>query len=664
MKKLSFDNLTGDLRSRAEKLLAAKGGELKIIPRTDVIRLAQELRVHQIKLEMQDEELRQAQETIAEARDRYADLYDFAPVGYFTLNRKGTIIEVNLTGAGLLGIERSRLVNQPFSRWVAPEFQEAYGAHFLKVFETGVRLTCEVQIRRHKGQPLSVALESSATPGGAGPERQCRIAVIDISQRQRAEAALQRAQQEFRLVVSNIPAVVFKGYLDGTVEFFDDRVEAMTGYPREEFDTRRRYWTDLIFEADLGVAKGIFITALKGSGSYVREYRIRTKTGAVIWLQERSCIALNPEGKVDYVSGVFFDITARKREEEALRESEEKYRIVADYNHDWEYWVGPDGELIYVSPSCERITGYRAEEFHADPRLMETLIHPDDRRLLAGHFQKAPQETPDTGDIQGRIITKDGQERWLSHYCQPIYRTDGRWLGRRASNRDITRRKAAEAAVLSGLDRLKRALQGTVAALANTVETKDPFTAGHHRRVGQLAGAMARELGWPPDQVEGMEVLSCLHDLGKIAVPAEILSRPGIISPAEFNLIKVHSQVGYDILKDIKFPWPVAQAVLQHHERLDGSGYPGGLKGEEILPEARVLAVADVVEAMASHRPYRPALGIETALQEITNHKGKLYDPEVVDICVKLFTEKGFAFDQFSQPENPAPLPEILALAP
>ena len=192
---------------------------------------------------------------------------------------------------------------------------------------------------------------------------------------------------------------------------------------------------------------------------------------------------------------------------------------------------------------------------------------------------------------------------------------------------------------------MRQALHGTVMALANTVEIKDPYTAGHQRRVAQLACAMARELGWPPDQVEGMRVLCFLHDMGKIAVPSEILNKPGKISPAELGLIKGHPQVGYDILKDIAFPWPVAQGVLQHHERLDGSGYPSGLTGGEITPEAKILAVADVVEAMASHRPYRPALGIDRALEEITRNKGKLYDPEAVDVCVRLFTEKDFQFD-------------------
>jgi len=211
--------------------------------------------------------------------------------------------------------------------------------------------------------------------------------------------------------------------------------------------------------------------------------------------------------------------------------------------------------------------------------------------------------------------------------------------------RDITERKQAERQVREGLEKLRQALKGTVMALANTVEIKDPYTAGHQRRVAQLSCAMARELGWSSDQVEGMQVLCFLHDIGKIAVPAEILNKPGKISLTEFSLIKIHPQVGYDILKDIDFPWPVAQGVLQHHERLDGSGYPSGLTEREISPEAKILAVADVVEAMASHRPYRPGLGIDQALKEITENKGKLYDPQVVEICVGLFTEKEFRFD-------------------
>jgi HD-GYP domain-containing protein (c-di-GMP phosphodiesterase class II) len=195
------------------------------------------------------------------------------------------------------------------------------------------------------------------------------------------------------------------------------------------------------------------------------------------------------------------------------------------------------------------------------------------------------------------------------------------------------------------LSSLGKALEGTVSALASVAEVRDPYTAGHQQRVTRLAVAIATEMGLPQEQIEGIHVAGTLHDVGKLYIPAEILSKPGKLNEVEFNLVKMHSQAGYDILKTVEFPWPVAQIVLQHHERLDGSGYPQGLKGEDILLEAKILAVADVVEAMASHRPYRPALGMGQALDEISKNSGTLYDPEVVDACFKLFYDKEFKLD-------------------
>jgi len=174
---------------------------------------------------------------------------------------------------------------------------------------------------------------------------------------------------------------------------------------------------------------------------------------------------------------------------------------------------------------------------------------------------------------------------------------------------------------------------------------RDPYTAGHQNRVAEIACMIAEEMGLPKDRIEGIRVMGFLHDIGKIVVPAEILSKPGKLSEYEFHIIKAHSQAGYDILKGIELPWPVATAIIQHHERLDGSGYPQGLSGDEIILEARILCAADVLEAMASHRPYRPALGIEKALDEIAQRKGTVYDSEVVDACLRLFVEKGLRWE-------------------
>ena len=195
---------------------------------------------------------------------------------------------------------------------------------------------------------------------------------------------------------------------------------------------------------------------------------------------------------------------------------------------------------------------------------------------------------------------------------------------------------------------LRQSLEQSIQTIAGTVEARDPYTAGHQRRVGELATAIAREMGLPFEQVNGIHLAAIIHDLGKINIPSEILSKPGKLSDIEFMLIKTHPQNGYDILKDVKFPWPIADIVLQHHERMDGSGYPQGLKDGQILLESRIMTVADVVEAMSSHRPYRPELGIEAALFEIERGRGRLYDPAVVDVCLRLFAKNGFTFSSKS----------------
>ncbi len=191
---------------------------------------------------------------------------------------------------------------------------------------------------------------------------------------------------------------------------------------------------------------------------------------------------------------------------------------------------------------------------------------------------------------------------------------------------------------------LRKAMEGIIRAMSLTVESRDPYTSGHQERVGVLSGAIAEEMGLSGDRIQGIRFAGLIHDLGKISVPAEILSKPTRLTDIEFGLIKIHPQVGYDILKEIEFPWPIADAVHQHHERMNGSGYPQGLSENDIILEARIIAVADVIEAMAFHRPYRAAIGIDKALDEISKNKGVFYDPDVADACLKLFREKKFTF--------------------
>jgi len=208
----------------------------------------------------------------------------------------------------------------------------------------------------------------------------------------------------------------------------------------------------------------------------------------------------------------------------------------------------------------------------------------------------------------------------------------------------IIKRKQAEQKIKQGYKKLQRTMEATINTISKIIETRDPYTASHQQRVSELATSIAQEMTLSQDKIEGIRIAALVHDVGKINIPAEILSKPSELNGMEIDLIKNHSKVSYDILKRIDFPWPLAKVVLQHHERMDGSGYPAGLSGKKILLEARILGVADVVEAMSSHRPYRPALGIDKALEEISQNRDILYDPEVADACLKLFTEKGFKF--------------------
>ncbi len=297
------------------------------------------------------------------------------------------------------------------------------------------------------------------------------------------------------------------------------------------------------------------------------------------------------------------------------------------------------GRIEFMNPLAERLTGWpqgEALEKSLGEVFAATMARPvwDDELPQEGGDSDPANPVP----LEEVLATRGGGPVPIELTSAPI--VDGK-RGRRGSVyvfRDVTRRKESE-------DQLRRALKGVVQAMSVTVEMRDPYTAGHQHRVSRLSVAIAREMGLPERQIEGIRMAGDIHDIGKIYVPAEILSKPGKLTDIEFTIIKTHPQVGFDILKNVEFPWPIADIVVQHHERLDGRGYPAGLKGASILPEARIIIVADVVEAMSSHRPYRPAHGIDKALEEISLHRGTVYDAVVVDACLRLFKEKGFSLD-------------------
>ncbi len=325
-----------------------------------------------------------------------------------------------------------------------------------------------------------------------------------------------------------------------------------------------------------------------------------------------------------------------------LIESEKRYRSVVENAHDAIYIITPYA-FQYANPAFEKLTGWKKEELFNKKFNFSDIIHPDDIKKIKERkkVKNRGKEVPLYNEF--RIISKDRRVKIVEANTLKIGKNgEAKEMG---FLRDITGRKRAEEELKKSLERLQKTFEDTINALVSALERRDPYTAGHQKRVTNLACAIGKEIDLPKVLIDGLRLAGLVHDVGKIQIPTEVLIKPTHLSEIEFVMIKMHPQVGYDILKAIEFPYPVAQIVLQHHERMDGSGYPAGLSDEDILLEARILGVADVVEAMSSHRPYRPALGVDIALDEITKHKRDLYDLEVVDACLKLFYEKRFKFE-------------------
>ncbi len=350
------------------------------------------------------------------------------------------------------------------------------------------------------------------------------------------------------------------------------------------------------------------------------------------------------------------DITEQHHIQQALQNSETRLRNIINNSTNMFYSHTPAHKLTFVSPQSKNILGYEPDELlikwtdltTGNPINKEGLTHTE-RAIATGQAQPP---------YQLELLSKNGRHVWVEVHEAPIVE-DGRVTAIVGSLTDITSRRRAEMESQQSLaalkianvdlrhayDRLQHVMESTIRTIAKTVEVRDPYTAGHHRRVSELSVRIAQELGLEDETVKAIELAAVIHDLGKIQVPAEILSKPGKLTEIEFGLVKTHPTVGYQLLKDIEFPWPLAEIIYMHHERMDGSGYPRGLSGNDIPIESRIISVADTVEAMSSHRPYRASLGIERALEQIKADSGMYYDPSVVDACLHIF-EDGFQFSE------------------
>jgi PAS domain S-box-containing protein len=323
--------------------------------------------------------------------------------------------------------------------------------------------------------------------------------------------------------------------------------------------------------------------------------------------------------------------------EKRLRESEERFRLAFENANIGMNLISPGRVILRVNQRLCDILGYTREEIEG--KSVSDITHPEDREIGLRFVREAVKGGPERSVFEKRFVHRDGRTVWGEITSSLVRDAQGVPRYFITHLQDITEQR-------KGVERLQKALEATVRAIATLLETRDPYTAGHQRRVADLARALAAVMGLPEERIEGLRIASTIHDIGKIAIPAEILSKPSKLSPIEYSLIKTHPCAGQTILHDIDFPWPVARIIAEHHERLDGSGYPVGLKGEETLLESRILQVSDVVEAMASHRPYRPAMDIEAVLAELDRDRGILYDAAVVDACLTLFRERHFVLEK------------------
>ncbi|MDD5723856.1 MAG: PAS domain S-box protein [Syntrophales bacterium] len=339
----------------------------------------------------------------------------------------------------------------------------------------------------------------------------------------------------------------------------------------------------------------------------------------------------------------FRDITKRKWADAEIRQSEERFRATFEHSTVGKSLTMTDGQFLQTNKAFADMLGYTIEEIQEIN--FAHITHPDDmaksweciRILLAG------EQT--VYRFEKRYIHKNGDIIWTDVSTTLLHDAQGTPLYLITSIVDITGRKRAEEELRQTLESLRKAFNTTIQVMVSAVEARDPYTAGHQFRSADLARAIATEMKLSEDRIDGIRMAGSIHDIGKLSIPAEILSKPSKLSDIEFSLIQEHPRKGYEMLKDVESPWPLAEIVYQHHERMDGSGYPRNLKGDEIIMEARIMAVADVVEAMASHRPYRPALGIDAALKQIEDNRGILYDADVVDACARLFKEEGYRFE-------------------
>ena len=457
-------------------------------------------------------------------------------------------------------------------------------------------------------------------------------------QNKQAEEELKDSEERLKILFDYAPDAYYINDLKGNFIDGNKAAERVIGYKREELIGKSFLKLKLLSHTDMPRVAKLLVKKLREQPIRSDEFVLNRKDNSKVTV-EISTYPIKIKKKT-LVLGIARDITERKQAKD-VKNAKDELQMILDSVPALIFYKDTEGRIVRANkPLADSLKmpikdmiGKTTEELFSKEQA-ENMRKDDKEVIISGKPKKniiEPYDTPEGA-------------RWAISDKIPYMNKEGKIIGVICLSKDITIQKKSEQKFQQTYQKLKKTMDATLNTLSKIIEAKDPYTAGHQRRVAQLAVAIAQRLNLSQDEVEGVKIASLIHDIGKIGIPAEILSKPNALEEIEYKLIQRHSQIGYDILKDIDFSFPVSQIVLQHHERLNGSGYPNHLKSEKILLEAKIIGVADVVEAMSSHRPYRPALGINAALKEITKNKGILYDPEVVETCIGLFKEKDFTF--------------------
>ena len=584
-------------------------------------------------------ERKQAEEVLKESEGKLRNIFENSTTVFYSHTPEDLLTFISPQVEDVLGYTQEEAMIK-WTKFVSDNpLNEIAFKYTLKAIETGKRQPpYEAEFVKKNGEKIWIEVrEFPEIKDGQ------TIAIIgsftDITERKQAEEVLKESEGKLRNIFENSTNLFYSHTPEHVLTYLSPQVEDILGYTQKEAMIK---WTKLTSDNPVNEIGFKYTVKAIETGKRQPPYELELvkKNGEKIWVEVREFPEIK-DGQTIAIIGSLTDITERKRAEESVKKAKDELQMILDSVPAIIFYKDAEGRVIRANKTfadsleipVKDMIGKTTEELF--PKEQAEGMRKDDQEVIVSGKPKR--------NIIESYSTPDGI-RWAIIDKIPYRDKTGKVTGVIGLAKDITVQRKSEEKLQQTYQRLKKTMDAAIDTMSRIIEAKDPYTHDHQHRVCQLAVPLAREMKLPEDKIEGIRIASLIHDIGKIGLPTEILSKPGKLTDIEFSLIKEHSQVGYNILKAIDFSYPIANTVLQHHERLDGSGYPNNLKGDKILLEAKIIGIADVVEAMSSFRPYRPAKGIDKALEEISQNKDILYDPEVVDACSKLFKEKGFKF--------------------